>query len=98
MSSLGYDKKWRHLELFRLQKKIVFYYQKKKINRDVIVQSSDKTIRLYWLDDEKLHNSELLFAETVNKNNWNQCCFSQVGEYIIGGKIKKQTHWKYPNQ
>ncbi|RHZ56348.1 hypothetical protein Glove_402g47 [Diversispora epigaea] len=62
---------------------------------DVIVQTSDKTIRLYWLDDEKLRNSELLFAETVNKNNWNQCCFSQVGEYIIGGSAKLASHEIY---
>ncbi|CAG8532634.1 18980_t:CDS:2 [Racocetra persica] len=44
----------------------------------------DKTIRLYWLDEQGIHNSELQFAETVNKNSWNQCCFSQGGEYVIG--------------
>ncbi|CAG8679512.1 18190_t:CDS:2, partial [Acaulospora morrowiae] len=63
--------------------------------KDVIVQTLDKTIRLYWLDDQGLHNSELLFAETVNKNNWNQCCFSQVGEYIIGGSAKLASHEIY---
>ncbi|CAG8627410.1 6317_t:CDS:2, partial [Scutellospora calospora] len=52
--------------------------------KDVVVHTQDKTIRLYWLDDQGIHNSELQFAETVNKNSWNQCCFSQGGEYVIG--------------
>ncbi|CAG8741186.1 35673_t:CDS:2 [Gigaspora margarita] len=38
---------------------------------------------------EVLH---LQFAETVNKNSWNQCCFSQGGEYVIGGSAKLATH------
>jgi hypothetical protein len=52
----------------------------------VAVNISDKTIRLYGLDDERIDtNPELQFAETVNKDNWNQCCFSQNGDYLIGG-------------
>ncbi|CAG8456894.1 16669_t:CDS:2, partial [Acaulospora colombiana] len=69
--------------------------EKMNSSKDVIVQTLDKTIRLYWLDDQGLHNSELLFAETVNKNNWNQCCFSQIGEYIIGGSAKVASHEIY---
>ncbi|CAG8702092.1 9172_t:CDS:2, partial [Gigaspora margarita] len=60
--------------------------------KDVVVHTQDKTIRLYWLDEQGIHNSELQFAETVNKNSWNQCCFSQGGEYVIGGSAKLATH------
>jgi len=60
---------------------LCFYY-----NRAVAVNISDKTIRIYGLDDEGMDiKSELQFAETVNKDNWNQCCFSQNDDYLIGG-------------
>ncbi|CAJ0762523.1 15058_t:CDS:10 [Entrophospora sp. SA101] len=55
--------------------------------KDVVVNVSDKTIRLYCLDENGIHNSELQFSETVNKDNWNQCCFNQGGDYVIGGKF-----------
>ncbi|CAI2184240.1 12074_t:CDS:2 [Funneliformis geosporum] len=59
----------------------------------VAVNISDKTIRLYGLDDEGMDiKSELQFAETVNKDNWNQCCFSQNGDYLIGGSGKLAAH------
>ena len=62
---------------------LYFYY-----NRFIAVNISDKTIRLYGLGDEKIDISpELQFAETVNKDNWNQCCFSQNGDYLIGGSF-----------
>ena len=51
-----------------------------------MVNVSDKTIRLYCLDENGIYNSELQFSETVNKDNWNQCCFNQGGDYVIGGK------------
>ncbi|CAG8514077.1 747_t:CDS:2 [Rhizophagus irregularis] len=59
----------------------------------IAVNISDKTIRLYGLDDERIDiNPELQFAETVNKDNWNQCCFSQNGDYLIGGSGKLAAH------
>ncbi|CAG8575085.1 11491_t:CDS:2 [Funneliformis mosseae] len=61
--------------------------------KTVAVNISDKTIRLYGLDDEGMDiKSELQFAETVNKDNWNQCCFSQNGDYLIGGSGKLASH------
>nr|CAG8499706.1 12720_t:CDS:2 [Entrophospora candida] len=61
-------------------------------NTDVVVNVSDKTIRLYCLDENGIHNSELQFSETVNKDNWNQCCFNQGGDYVIGGSGKLAAH------
>ncbi|CAG8507544.1 1925_t:CDS:2 [Diversispora eburnea] len=79
-------------------KTVICRYDKK--GKRILTGTSQGYLNIIGLDsleanDEKLRNSELLFAETVNKNNWNQCCFSQVGEYIIGGSAKLASHEIY---
>ncbi|CAG8531046.1 999_t:CDS:2 [Ambispora leptoticha] len=61
--------------------------------RDFIINASDRSIRVYSLDDEDhVFILRHTFTDVINKVQWNQCCFNRDGEYVIGGSAHKMGH------
>ncbi|CAG8585480.1 3032_t:CDS:2, partial [Paraglomus occultum] len=60
--------------------------------KDILVNSNDRTIRLFSLDENGMPVSRHSFMDRVNRIQWNQCCFNRDGEYVIGGSAHKAGH------
>ncbi|KAI8901381.1 WD40-repeat-containing domain protein [Globomyces pollinis-pini] len=63
--------------------------------REMIVNSNDRIIRLYLLEEVngKLNiEIEQKFQDAIEKTQWIQCQFSADGEYIIGGCESTHQH------
>lgn len=63
-----------------------------KDQRQMLVNCTDKIIRLYNLSDFSLVHE---MTDVVNKLQWKRCIFSSDGEYIIGGSAQKHEHKIY---
>ena len=60
------------------------------------MNANDKKIRLYNLDLVK-SGTELIheFQDVVTNNQWNKCCFSRDGDFVVGGSSEKNAHKMY---
>eukprot|EP00051_Salpingoeca_urceolata_P010898 m.133877 g.133877 ORF g.133877 m.133877 type:complete len:529 (-) comp16899_c0_seq1:13-1599(-) len=58
----------------------------------LIVNSADRTVRVYRTDGLELENK---FQDLVNRIQWKTCLFSRGGEYIIAGAAQQAQHHIY---
>lgn len=62
-----------------------------------VVNANDRIIRTFYL--EEVNDAEPIlqnkFQDLVNRCQWNQCCFSSDGDYVIGGSANKAQHNVY---
>ncbi|KAG9302313.1 hypothetical protein G9A89_008804 [Geosiphon pyriformis] len=63
--------------------------------KDIVVNSNDRTIRVFNLEQDGILFLRQNFTDVVNKVQWNQCCFNRDGEYVIGGSAHKMGHYIY---
>jgi len=58
--------------------------------RDLLVNSSDRQIRVFTIEENGEIEQQHKFQDPVNQIQWIQCCFSPNSEFVIGGKIFKE--------
>ncbi|KAK9695469.1 chromatin binding protein, variant 2 [Basidiobolus ranarum] len=60
--------------------------------KDMLLNSNDRVIRMYTLDDEGNPQLEHKFQDLVNRIQWNQTTFSNDDDYVIGASAHKAEH------
>eukprot|EP01133_Synstelium_polycarpum_P013886 gene13886-16380_t len=55
----------------------------------MLINSTDKIIRVVSLDTYQIIRD---FQDSVNRNPWKKCCFSNNSEYVVGGIQHKSLH------
>ncbi|ORX82313.1 WD40 repeat-like protein [Basidiobolus meristosporus CBS 931.73] len=60
--------------------------------KDFLVNSNDRVVRMYTLQTEENPQLEHKFQDLVNKIQWNQACFSNDDDYVIGASAHKAEH------
>jgi len=60
-----------------------------KKGKDLLVNSSDRQIRVFTIEENGKIEQQHKFQDPVNQIQWVQCCFSPNSEYVIGASDTK---------
>ncbi|KAF9362979.1 hypothetical protein BGX34_005111 [Mortierella sp. NVP85] len=59
---------------------------------EIVVNANDRMIRLFAVKEEGPPEQLHKFQDLVDRIQWNQCCFSNDADYVIGGSGHQTKH------